>query len=122
MKKNTNKDKARTGVYKEKWDFVESKFPWCSDILPIPDSIKHQRNICIDAFDAGVASAQRWVSVNDKPPGYCVPVLLRFVNGSYEVGYYLQHKERDDEFYSYSEPDIEFILQAVTHWRYIDIK
>ncbi|MDL2310119.1 DUF551 domain-containing protein [Parabacteroides sp. OttesenSCG-928-B22] len=74
----------------------------------------------IDWAQFGAREAQRWISITEELPNYGEPVLLKFVNGSYEVGYYLQHKERNDEFYSYIEPDIEFIFQAVTHWRPIE--
>jgi hypothetical protein len=59
-----------------------------------------------------------WRQVKVTPP-FNKPLLLRFANGSFEVGYYLTHIYRDDNFYSYPEPNIEFILEAVTHWKEI---
>lgn len=74
-----------------------------------------------NGFQAGVDFATQWNSINT-PPSYGIPLLLKFVNGSYEVGYYLQHRRRDDDFYSFIEPDIEFKFEAVTHWRLIEFK
>ena len=76
----------------------------------------------LDAFNAGVDFAIRWISVEEKSPPIGVPILLKFVNNTYEVGYYLNHKYRGLGFYSYIEPDIEFILEAVTHWRPINFE
>ena len=76
----------------------------------------------LDAFNAGVDYVTMWIPVEEKSPPNGVPILLKFVNNTYEVGYYLKHKYRGFGFYSYSESDIEFILEAVTHWRYINFE
>lgn len=74
------------------------------------------------AVKHGVQLAQRWISVEEELPELGVPVLLKFVNWTYGVGYYLQHKHRGCNFYSYIEPDIEFLFDAITHWRQIELK
>lgn len=66
-----------------------------------------------------IEDKNRWISETDEEkPVYCAPILLKFYNGTYMVGYYLRHKHRKDMFYSYTEPDVEFVLEAVKEWRY----
>ena len=55
--------------------------------------------------------------MEEKDPEYCEKLLLKCDNGTYWIGYFLRHKNRSDAFYSYQEPDIEFILTDVVEWR-----
>ena len=73
-------------------------------------------------FKNGVQFAQRWIPVEEEKPEYMEELLLKFVNGTHEVGYFLRKKGHEDAFYSYIQPNIEFRLEAVTHWRPIDLK
>lgn len=71
-------------------------------------------------FNKGVAFAQRWIPLEEEKPEYAEPILIKFENGTYEVGYYLRHKYREDSFYNYESNDIEFKIDTVTHWRPIE--
>lgn len=61
----------------------------------------------------------KWNDVYDELPDCGVPVNVKFNNGSVCMAYYLSHKYRDCMFYSYCEPDIEFILEDVIEWKLI---
>jgi hypothetical protein len=70
-------------------------------------------------FSKGVEFATKWHEINENTPTG-TPILLKFVNKSYEVGYYIKQKYRGYGFYSHFEADIEFVLEGVTHWRPIN--
>ena len=72
------------------------------------------------AFILGAEFAQQWIEVEDELPEYGTACLLKFVDETYEVGYFFSHKYREDSFYSYCQNDIEFKVEAVTHWRPIE--
>jgi len=55
---------------------------------------------------------------DDEKPTYAAPVLVKFHNDTYIVAHYLRHKHRPDSFYSYPEPDIEFLIDGVKEWCY----
>ena len=60
-----------------------------------------------------------WRSVMEELPPMGTELLLRLVDGSHHIGYYLSHKYRDDNFYNHCESDIEFLLLDVIEWKFI---
>jgi hypothetical protein len=83
----------------------------------IPD-----REAMTEMFIAGVEFAQRWIPVEEELPEYAEELLLELENGHHEVGYYLRKKGHKDAFYSYVQPNIDFILYDVIRWRPIELK
>lgn len=61
--------------------------------------------------------ASRWRKVSEELPPMSTEILLRLVDGSHQIGYYLPHKYRDDNFYNHCESDIEFLLLDVVEWK-----
>ncbi len=62
-----------------------------------------------------------WIS-SDQEPDTNVPLILKYENGTYEIGYYLWHKRRGYGFYCYPEPDIEFLRTDVVAYRPVNIE
>lgn len=82
--------------------------------------ITHKHDI--DIFKAGVEFAQRWIPVEKEEIPVYEKIMLKDEDGGTMMGYYLRHKYTGLSFYSHSEPDIEFKLFGITHWRPIEYK
>lgn len=86
------------------------------------DEFKSEQMVRIESFKAGVKFTQQWISVEKQEMPLCEKIILRDEFDDSSMGYYLWHKHRGFGFYSYSEPDIEFELNNITHWRPIEIE
>lgn len=64
----------------------------------------------------------RWRKVEEEKENipYCVPLLLKLNDGDIKLGYYLDHKYREDSFYSINDNGIEFLIEGVTEWQPIN--
>lgn len=86
--------------------------------------IKREQN----AFMEGYSCCQKeyeeklkFTTIEEKTPEYSEKLLLKCSDGTFWIGYYLRHKNRQDAFYSYIEPDIECAIYDVIEWRYFFI-
>ena len=84
--------------------------------------------IISDCVTAGYNAAvkKQWISVEESTPDFAVPVLMKLMDSSCVIGYYLRHRERGNGFYTYLEPDIEFEVNyiyglPVKCWKYVDL-
>lgn len=98
----------------ELWDIQHEGYFGVQDTIKLIDDIK------VEMFDRGVKYAKRWRKVSEELPPMSTEILLRLVDGSHQIGYYLPHKYRDDNFYNHCESDIEFLLLDVVEWKPID--
>lgn len=64
----------------------------------------------IEAFTAGVAFAQKWISCEDKSPKKGDRVLLKDKDGEVEC------------LLIYNEDYVTYLMERFTHWRYIELK
>ena len=64
----------------------------------------------IEAFKAGVAFAQQWISSEDESPKKGDRVLLKDKDGEIEC------------LLIYNEDYVTFLMERFTHWRYLEIK
>lgn len=74
--------------------------------------------------EIGVKEAFEWINTYEEPEGG-VPLLLKINHGGYSeyrVGWYLDHPYRGYGFYTYPEPDIEFLTTDVAAYRYIRLE
>ena len=62
----------------------------------------------------------KWNKLKDGFPDTGRQLLVKFRDGDIETAWYLSHKYRGCSFYSRREPDIDFILEDIIEWKYIN--
>jgi hypothetical protein len=70
-------------------------------------------------FDRVVEELTKWNNVEDITPIRGEQLLVKCSDGAILIAYYLKHRYRGEDFYSFSEPDIEFRLLNIIEWKYI---
>lgn len=60
--------------------------------------------------------ANRWRKVEEELPEMAKRVLLKIADGDVTLGYYLDHKYREDNFYTINDNGIEFLIEDVIEW------
>jgi len=71
-------------------------------------------------FDRVVEELTKWNKVEDCLPDTGKQLIVKFRDNSIDAAWYLSHKYRDCMFYARCEPDIDFILEDIFEWKYIN--
>jgi len=74
--------------------------------------------------EIGIKEALEWIDTYEEPEGG-VPLLLKINHvgySEYRVGWYLDNPYRGYGFYTYPEPDVEFLTTDVAAYRYIRLE
>ena len=75
----------------------------------------------LDWANFGKNEAQRFININDELPEQGIQVIVQYDDYTFDCAYYFEAKGRK-RFYNHCEPDIDFILEHITHWRPINRK
>ena len=107
-------------------DIAKKKYPFDNKNSDIVSYLKNahrglQINAFIEGYQTAIEDLNKWIDVEDEIPELDCNVILKIKDcGQVKSGYYLLSKnDKMYHFYDYYKPQHEFLLNDVTHWRYV---